>query len=92
MSLLQGSEETNRLYHMFVSGELKMEAQPRDIMDDFPTILWYPTDKIRSWFNRVRKKAKGLIDDEDNNQQGKRGKSGELLIYPFFPIWFVPSC
>jgi hypothetical protein len=70
------SEESRRLLNLFLTEELKITARPADVLPLFPTLHRYSSDQVRGWHNRMRTKAKDLLEKMGGNQQGKRGELG----------------
>jgi hypothetical protein len=70
------SEETKRLLNSFLTGNIDIDARPSDVIHLFPSLHKYPTDLVRSWHNRVRKKARTTLEKMAGNQHTKRGNGG----------------
>jgi hypothetical protein len=70
------SEEATRLATMFINGEIRWDAQPKDVLIHFPTLAHYPTDSFRNGFNRVRANAQNVALCKTAIQPLKRGKFG----------------
>jgi hypothetical protein len=67
----KGGADAGLLLKMFISGELDMNAEPTDVLNEFESLKDKTTAQVRSGFNRVRDLAREGMAAFTDGAEGK---------------------